>query len=363
MYLVRIRLLLVFVAAFAARCVGAADVIPTLSADRSEWVEVAPEGTQCWDGSPWHFWYRGGSTDKLVVWFEGGGACWNAALCDVAGQPTFQSTLTAQPPAANGLFDRRRLNNPLHDFSVVLLPYCTGDAHIGRRTVDYQRPDGTRYRFAHEGSRNTLAALDWLRSRGFDPKTLVVSGESAGAIGAAFWATEIGNRWPQAQLIALGDSAGGYRSVGANTALRQWGVLDALPDLPAYHDHDRVFFESFYIAAAQQHPGARMAQVNFADDAVQRRFMSLLGTPVKKLTKPLTCNLNEVRIDAPGFHSYIYPGARHTMLRTAAVYTTRCEGHSLVDWIDDLIAGRPLENRWCDGTTSALVSPARTPAL
>ena len=42
------------------------------------------------------------------------------------------------------------------------------------------------------------------------------------------------------------------------------------------------------------------AQVNFADDAAQRRFMSLLGTPVKQLTKPLTCNLNEVRIDAPG---------------------------------------------------------------
>ncbi len=168
-----------------------------------------------------------------------------------------------------------------------------------------------------------------------------------------------------AQLIVLGDSAGGYRSLGANTALRAWGVLDALPELPAYADRDRVFFESFYIAAAQRHPAARLAQVNFADDAVQRRFMSLLGTPVKQLTKPLTCNLNEVRIDAPGFRSFIYPGTRHTMLRTDAVYSTRCEGQSLVDWIDDLIAGRPIENRWCDGstTTAGLTQPKKSPQL
>jgi hypothetical protein len=94
-----------------------------------------------------------------------------------------------------------------------------------------------------------------------------------------------------------------------------------------------VYFESFYIAAAQRHPNAKLGQVNFADDAAQRRFMSLLGTPVKQLTKPLTCNLNEVRIDAPGFRSFIYPGKQHVILRTDAVYTTRCEGQSLVSWV------------------------------
>ena len=327
------------------------------------WVDVAPEGTTCWDGSPWHFWYRGGSADKLAIWFEGGGVCWNAALCDVAGKPTFQSKVAAQQPPLSGLLDPRRANNPLRDFSVVLLPDCTGDAHVGRRTVEYRRKDGTSFRFAHQGSRNTLAALDWLKSRGFDPRTLFVSGESAGAIGAAFWAVEIGDRWPDAQLIALGDSAGGYRALGVNRVLRQWGVLDALPDLPAYADRDRVYIESFYIATAQKHPGARIAQANFADDAVQRRFMALLGTKVVQLTKPLTCNLNEVRIDVPGFRSFIYPGTQHVMLRTDAVYRARCEGQSLAGWVDDLIAQRPLENRWCDGTMPTPASPiANAPA-
>ncbi len=354
------------VAALASPHVGAAEAIPadergTPLAEATDWVKVAPEGTTCWDGSPWHFWYHGGSADKLAVWFEGGGACWNASLCDAKARPSFQTALAAQPPVSKGVLDQQRKTNPLRDFSVVVLPYCTGDVHIGRRTVEYQRRDGTRFTFAHEGARNTLAAFDWLKSRGFEPRTLFMSGESSGAVAAAYWAVEMGDRWPQAQLTVLGDSAGGYRSLGVNAALRQWGVLDALPDLPAYAERDRVYFESFYIAAAQRHPGTKLGQVNFADDATQRRFMSLLGTPVKQLTKPLTCNLNEVRIDAPGFRSFIYPGQKHMILRTDAVYTTRCEGQSLVSWVDDLLAGRPMENRWCDGTTPALASPTLTP--
>ena len=210
-------------ATFISRNVVAAEAAGSTLAEATGWVEVAPEGTTCWDGSPWHFWYHGGSADKLAVWFEGGGACWNAALCDVEGRATFKTGALAGPPPSKGLFDQQRKSNPLRDFSVVLLPYCTGDVHIGRRTVEYRRPDGTRFRFAHEGARNTIAAFDWLKSRGFDPRTLFVSGESAGAVAAAYWAVEIGDRWPQAQLTVLGDSAGGYRSLGVNSRAAAMG--------------------------------------------------------------------------------------------------------------------------------------------
>src|SRR5262249_40913158 len=162
----------------------------------------------------------------------GGGACWNAALCDVEGKAAFADG-SRQPPRT-GLFDASRANNPLRDYTMVALPYCTGDVHIGRRTVEYKRADGTSFTFAHRASRNAAAALDWLKARAVAPRTLFVSGESAGAVGASYWAAEIGDRWPDAQLIVLGDSAGGYRSLGVNNALEKWGVLDALPDVPAY---------------------------------------------------------------------------------------------------------------------------------
>jgi hypothetical protein len=329
----------------------------------ADWTKVEPEGTTCWDGSPWHFWYRAGASDKLAIWFEGGGGCWNDALCDVEGRPTFDAHALDRALPAKGVFDSVRPNNPLRDYSMIVLPYCTGDAHVGARTVEYRRKDGTAFKFSHQGARNTTAALDWTKQRAIAPSVVFVAGESAGAIGAAYWALDVGDRFPNAQLIVLGDAAGGYRSLAVNGALRQWGTLEALPNVPAYADHDRVFFETFYVAAAQQHPTARLGQVNFADDAEQRTFMRLLGTPVKQLTKPLTCNMNEVRIDAPQFHSFIYPGTRHMVLSTDSVYTIRCNGQSLVDWVTALIDGDPIENRWCDGTTAAAsASPVPTNA-
>ncbi len=357
-----------------AACIAAssAQASDAIAQPRSnDWTEVAPPGSHCANGAPWRFWYRAGAADKLAVWFEGADACWNAALCDRLAR-TAAGAPAAAKPSYDGIFDDARADNPLRDFTLAVLPSCTGDAHVGQRTADYRRTDGTQFTFAHDGARNARAALDHLQQSLQAPQTIFVGGDGTGAIGAAYWASEIGDRYGAAQLIVLGDSAGGYRSLGANKALRAWGALDALPKLPAYADPDRVFFESFYVATAQRHPSARLAQVNFADDAVQRRFMSLLGTPVARLTKPLTCNLNEVRIDAPGFHSFIYPGTRHTLLRTNALYSTRCHGQSLTGWIDDLIAGRPIENRWCDEpTTTAVVvkddnglpQPNRSPPL
>lgn len=355
------RSLLVAVGAFVFASPAAAVKIP--SPDSHGWIELAPKNTTCWDGSPWHFWYHPGDRNKLAIWFQGGGSCWNAETCDAAQRPTFDTKLGPDdyPGSGNGVFDQKHKNNPLRDFGLVFLPYCTGDMHIGRRTVEYARRDGSRFPFVHAGQKNTRAALDALEALHVAPQTLLVGGESAGAIGAGFWASEIGDRWPNAQLIVLGDAGGGYRSRAANLVLKQWGVLDDLPDVPAYRDPQRIYFETFYIAAAQRHPTARLGEANYANDAVQRHFMEMLGSPVAKLTKPLQCNLNEVRIEAPGFHSFIYPGTRHVMLRTNAVYTTRCENQSLIGWIEDLIAGRPVETHWCDGTMTLHTNTAAPP--
>jgi hypothetical protein len=43
------------------------------------WQEVAPTGLVCSDGSPWKFFVSPGDTKRVVVDFQGGGACWNGA--------------------------------------------------------------------------------------------------------------------------------------------------------------------------------------------------------------------------------------------------------------------------------------------
>jgi hypothetical protein len=317
----------------------------TVPAFAADWQASAPADTTCWDGSPWQFYYRSGRSDRVAIWFGSADACWSTPLCDASTR----APIALEPPQSAGLLDAGRSANPLEGYSQAWLPDCTLDMQTGDRTVDYPRQQGRPLRVAHVGQLNVTAALDALQQRVATPRIVFVGGDGSGAIAAAFWATQIGNRWPDAELIVLGAGAGGYRSRTANAALSQWGALAALPDLPAYQDRRKIYFESFYIATAQRHRRARLGEVNFANDAVQRRFMTALGTPVAQLSKPLQCNMNEVRINAAGFHSFMVPGTEHAILRTDAVYAMHCEAQSLIDWIADLVAGRPLETHWCDG--------------
>lgn len=351
----------------AVAAVLLAALSPRPSAATDGWTQIAAQGTTCWDGQPWHFYFRPGTASKLVVYFQGGGACWNAASCDPSRQPGFDLGIAPSDHAlAHGLLDLRRADNPINEWNVAFLPYCTADMHIGANSTWYQRGDGSRFTFQHTGQTNTRVALDWIASRmiaqGVAPDTVLVTGESAGAIAAAYYGIDIGDRFPSAQLVVIGDGAGGYRSASVNDMLAAWGVLETLPRASAFADPGQVYFETFYVATNERHPGARLAQVNHADDRVQRRLLDLMGAPVEQLTKGLTCNLNEIRIDSPGFHSFIYPGDAHIMLRTDGLYTARCEGVALVDWIGDLLAGRPVVNHWCDGTAGSFAD-AHIPRL
>ena len=100
-----------------------------------EWETVVPGGdTICSDGSPYRFFIRRGDPAKLLIEFEGGGACWNGTTCDA---DIYSKAVTSDPETARksgqlqGIYDRTNPSNPLKDFTHVYIPYCTGDAHMG----------------------------------------------------------------------------------------------------------------------------------------------------------------------------------------------------------------------------------------
>ena len=323
----------------------------------TDWQRITPAGASCWDGSPWHFFYRTGTSQRLAIFFGSGDACWSAPLCAALAHAPVD---LPGPPAA-GLFDGARAANPLADFAQVWLPDCTFDMQTGDRTVSYQSRGAAPLEVAHVGAANVRAALAALQTRITPPREIFVGGDGSGGIAAAYWSMRIGERWPSAQLVVLGAGAGGYRSRAANDALTQWGALDDLPDLPVFADRHKVYFESFYIATAQRFPEARLGAVNFANDAVQRRLMRAFGTPVASLSKPLQCNMNEVRINAAGFHSFMVPGTQHAILGSDAVYALHCEAQNLSAWIGDLVSGEPIETHWCDGELTLHTSRTAAP--
>ena len=59
---------------------------------------------------------------------------------------------------------------------------------------------------------------------------------------------------------------------------------------------------------------------------------------------------NEAAIEAAGviLHSYTAPGQGHGILEFETFYDMKVNGVRLVDWVEALIAGEPLDDVHCD---------------
>ena len=158
-----------------------------------EWVKIELPDTYCSDGSQYKFfvnWHEG--SDDLMVIFEPGGACWDYESC--SGE--FGIMGAANP---NGIPDshmntwglhsplvrRDSAQNPMRDWNIVFIPYCTGDVHTGSKVSIYDNPDGTgQLTYMHVGHDNMLVVSDWLGWQFQDTDRLYAGGCSAGGAGS-----------------------------------------------------------------------------------------------------------------------------------------------------------------------------------
>lgn len=145
---------------------------------------VRADGPVCIAGTPYSVYTREGDPKKLLVFLQGGGACWLGFYnCNVLAD--------AQAPPQQGpfpgVFDPTSPQNPFADYSVVYMPYCDGSTFGGDNFVnDPSFPFGqTRY---HRGLRNLSAGMDVAKALFPDAKQITVMGHSAGGVGAAAFA-------------------------------------------------------------------------------------------------------------------------------------------------------------------------------
>jgi hypothetical protein len=139
-----------------------------------EWVEVA--GSVCRNGSPSGFHVDRGDTSKgLLLYLEGGGACYDMQTCAVNPDSTWQL------PPVDGLFLRGQAQNPVADWTFIYVPYCSGDHYIGD-AEDVAVPDVPGLQ-QFKGRRNMELLLERLTEDYAEASRVVLSGTSAGGIG------------------------------------------------------------------------------------------------------------------------------------------------------------------------------------
>jgi hypothetical protein len=321
-----------------------------------EWETVeAPADCMCSDGAPFEFYVREADPTKVVFFFEGGGACFSAATC-APDSNTFKRTAQLPDDLANGtgdgIWSTSNPDNPIAGWSVVYVPYCTGDVHIGNATTDY----GGGVVMQHKGYVNGTAALETLVARFPDATELLVTGESAGSVPSPLYAGLAADRLPNARITVLADGSGAYPDVpainGATGGL--WGTMNAVPDWPVNEGMtvERWSFPGLFVQAAAHAPRIVFARHDFAFDRTQVFFAGLAGIPADDLVQLIDRNEEQIEASGVSLWSFISPGDEHTILHRAEFYTHEVEGVRLVDWVRSLIAGEPVVDVHCTVCTT-----------
>ncbi|MCB1691973.1 MAG: hypothetical protein KDI19_04360 [Pseudomonadales bacterium] len=322
----------------------------------ADWEAISPGGaTQCAYGTPYTFFVRKADPARVLVFFQGGGACWSSQNCDLKSRPSFDPFVgESDNPAANphGIFDFDNPANPLADFTMLFVAYCSGDVHLGDVARDYPIRDETGYdkrlHIEHRGYANAMAALSWLASN-TSPRQLVVAGASAGSIAAPFYGDWLGKRYPDADLVVFSDASGGYEARAVTNLLENWGTMRLARTELGYNERTlaNLRFEDIAIAAAKHHGRMRFGQYNAAFDESQSFFLTQLG-----VTTPLAGHLkaNE-KIMARGmarFSSYLDNGRQHMVLEFDRFYEKRVDGISVASFLSMLVGGKSPGSVACD---------------
>lgn len=310
------------------------------------WERIVPGGDcQCADGSEFSFWVREANPDRVVFYLQDGGVCFSAETC-APDRDLYQTRVVEGPTGEGGIFDFADARNPFADYSVVYVPYCTGDVHLGNTTTEYA-PGLT---VQHKGYVNGAAALDHLAATFPGATEVVVVGESAGSIASPLYGGLVSDRLPNARITVLADGSGSYPDVPrANEIIAAWGAGDAITGWPDNIDPtvEQWSFPGLFIQSGRHHPDIVFARHDYAYDENQQTWYPLAGIPTQDLLSLI--DANETLIEGAGVNllSYIAAGDAHTVLSDGTFYAETLNGVKLAEWVNSLIDGEQVDDVHC----------------
>jgi len=188
------------------------------------------------------YFIRPGDPKKLIINYMGGGACWNQGNCFGPNTGTYFNAMSTLTPLAmkfafsGGILDTTNPNNPLSGYTVVFIPYCTGDLHWGSSDTAYN-PTTNSFNgdtavggtIHHRGFDNSLAVINDLMTNYPSPTKVLITGQSAGGYGAIFNAPyiieKLGGYGSTTDYVVISDASAGVTPTGFNNSVDTiWGL-------------------------------------------------------------------------------------------------------------------------------------------
>jgi hypothetical protein len=288
------------------------------------WTWYQIPGAICRDGSPTGFYVRYTTSDRLVIYLEGGGVCSSPGFCGynpanvnqvLAGDA--QQAITTiggaiagrQQPGIFGFFETGNAANPFRDWNMVYVPYCTGDVHFGAR------PNATIPGLAQPQQFVGYSNMQKFIARIVPTfknqvSRVILTGASAGSFGAGLNLSLVQDSFGDSALVdVLMDSGVPFADQYMPVCMQQrwraaWGLNEALPpDCTECRRADGGGLLGLADFMMRKHPNTRLAAISSIEDEIMRLFFSVSNN---------NCATYETADPVGNFIFGIFPGPQYT---------------------------------------------------
>ena len=313
---------------------GGSGPIATSQLTPKTWAWVPVDGAICRDGSPTGIGVSlGTATDKLMIYLEGGGACFNALTCEMNpakyGKADFTTGFigSGATHASAGIFNRDYAQNPVKDWSYIYVPYCTGDVHAGNHPD--QTLTGVTGKQQFVGYVNVQKDLQRIVPSFPGLTKVLLAGVSAGGFGAASDYVQVAQAFGSVPVYELDDSGPPMSDpYNAKCLLTEqvnlWGFdKTILKDCGADCSDLGTFPIDFAKHVGKTYPNVPFGLIESTDDGTITEFFGFAANncmatvPTALSADTFTAGLTAVQTDLkgyPNFGSFIFTGTQHTSL-------------------------------------------------
>jgi hypothetical protein len=304
-----------------------------ISVSPGTWTFVPFPNSHCADGSTTGLAVNPGTGTDLVIYFEGGGECWDSLTCltlqTAANTNGYTAaTFAAEEPSFKGsVLDRTLANNPFATANLVYVPYCTGDDHAGNNVATYVA-NNVSHQFHHVGYANVQAFLTRIFPTWPSPHHLIVTGSDAGGYGALFDFDTLQKQWPATPAYLIDDSGPPLENGIFNPPstlsdiFTNWNLGALLDPLCSC----RNGFSPALAALQTKYPNDRLSLLSYEQDSV---IPSYYGITASQFETDLLA-LGSGVITTPNSKYFFVNAQGHVLLFNPASLT---QGVNLVTWL------------------------------
>ncbi|HJA65035.1 MAG TPA: hypothetical protein H9955_01850 [Candidatus Mediterraneibacter cottocaccae] len=339
--------------------------------ERNQWYRIVPEGAVTSDGMQYHASINIGTENKVLFMLHGGGVSWNEymaarpILCEDSGKPnTFyfnneESIADAITP--QGISNKSQAENPCKDWTIINIPYSSGDFHCGTGDFPYTDQNGERKILRHHGYTNFCLTVEQIKTLLGNPEQIIVAGSSAGGSGAALMTDTVIRMFPGcSSFVSIVDSGFTLYDFWRDVAFKIWKTPQKIAE--RIHSNN-IVLDSLQALKRENEEKVQILFACSVRDSVLSQFMNYAkngelcsdyaqGIEFQKDLKEMCCRILDT---IPGASVFIFDAAPeskmtreeiqnhltlHTLLQSDCAYEIRSEGKTIIEWIREHLQGK-----------------------